>query len=352
MTNANMNGTRGYHVCMDVGGTKIAAVIADEHGRQVSRGYAGSGNMAELGVALSSQRIKQAVLDAATRVPGLVLPDPSSQDVRQACPFPVLSAWAGIAGCDSKADIHRMEAALKDFFGTTPVRVTNDSLLLSAPILRASAPWGICVVAGTGSVISGVINEDGVPVPFARRGGHGHIFGDEGSAYHLGVTAVRAITNAFNCGEDLSSSLVVKEICAAVNTDSPGNLPSVLHELDPDVDLLTAVNRRKLRIANLAIPVIASASSQPDDPLVLEIITETTDVLAGEIAHIVKIAERKGLAPVSNATLSVVGGLISQPIYMDAVKQALSRVGVVFGDVQLVQDPAGEGAAALAIPHK
>jgi hypothetical protein len=47
-------------------------------------------------------------------------------------------------------------------------------------------------------------------------------------AYHLGVTAVRAITNAFNCGEDLSSSLVVKEICAAVNTDSPGNLPSVL----------------------------------------------------------------------------------------------------------------------------
>ena len=124
------------------------------------------------------------------------------------------------------------------------------------------------------------------------------------------------------------------------------------HELDPDVDLLTAVNRRKLRIANLAIPVIASASSQPDDPLVLEIITETTNVLAGEIAHIVKIAEKKGLAPVSNATLSVVGGLISQPIYMDAVKQALSRVGVVFGDVQLVQDAAGEGAAALAIPHK
>jgi hypothetical protein len=124
------------------------------------------------------------------------------------------------------------------------------------------------------------------------------------------------------------------------------------HELDPDVDLLTAVNRRKLRIANLAIPVIASASSQPDDPLILEIVTETTDVLAGEIAHIVKIAERKGLAPVSNATLSVVGGLISQPIYMDAVKQALSRVGVIFGDVQLVQDAAGEGAAALAIPHK
>lgn len=112
------------------------------------------------------------------------------------------------------------------------------------------------------------------------------------------------------------------------------------------------MNRRKLRIANLAIQVISSAASQPEDPLVQEIITETTDVLAGEIAHIVKIAEKRGLAPVSAATLSVVGGLISQPTYMAAVKQALSRIGVVFGDVQLIQDAAGEGAAALAIPHK
>jgi hypothetical protein len=48
------------------------------------------------------------------------------------------------------------------------------------------------------------------------------------TAYHLGVVAVRAITNAFNCGEDLSSSLVAKEICAVVGTDSPGNLTSVL----------------------------------------------------------------------------------------------------------------------------
>lgn len=63
----------------------------------------------------------------------------------------------------------------------TSIRITNDSLLLSAPILRSSAPWGICVVAGTGSVISGVVNEDGVPIMFARRGGHGHLFGDEGS---------------------------------------------------------------------------------------------------------------------------------------------------------------------------
>lgn len=124
------------------------------------------------------------------------------------------------------------------------------------------------------------------------------------------------------------------------------------HELDPEIDLLTAVNRRKIRIANLAIPVISSAIAQPDDPLVQEIITETTDVLAGEIAHIVHIAHQRGFAPVSSAILSVVGGLISQPTYMKSVVQALARRGVVFGDVQLVMDAAGEGAAALAIPHK
>jgi hypothetical protein len=114
---------------------------------------------------------------------------------------------------------------------------------------------------------------------------------------------------------------------------------------------LTAVNRRKLRIANLAIPVISASTSEPDEPLVHAIITETADVLAAEIAYIVKIAERKGLVPVSTVTLSVVGGLISQNSYMKALKQALSRLGIVFRDVHLVLDAAAEGAAALANPH-
>jgi N-acetylglucosamine kinase-like BadF-type ATPase len=71
-----------------------------------------------------------------------------------------------------------------------PARATNDSLLLASHIITdqiehagsGETSWGVCVVAGTGSVITGVqVGEDAIPVVFGRVGGHGHVFGDEGS---------------------------------------------------------------------------------------------------------------------------------------------------------------------------
>lgn len=69
-------------------------------------------------------------------------------------------------------------------------RATNDSLLLASHIITdqiehagsGETSWGVCVVAGTGSVIAGVqVGQDALPVVFGRVGGHGHVFGDEGS---------------------------------------------------------------------------------------------------------------------------------------------------------------------------
>jgi hypothetical protein len=47
-------------------------------------------------------------------------------------------------------------------------------------------------------------------------------------AYHLGVTAVRIITNAANCQVDTSQSEVVRKICETVGTDCASNLPAIL----------------------------------------------------------------------------------------------------------------------------
>lgn len=66
------------------------------------------------------------------------------------------------------------------------------------------------------------------PQAFARRGGHGHVFGDEGSAYHLGVIGVAELTNRYNCGEDLTDSQVSRSVCELAGTDLACNLPAVL----------------------------------------------------------------------------------------------------------------------------
>jgi hypothetical protein len=127
-----------------------------------------------------------------------------------------------IAGCDSDLDIERMSARLNGYLSVRPfeigsskisrlssnllsvqsgipTRTTNDSLLLASDIITdqiehddtEEPSWGVCVVAGTGSVITGVqVGGDGLPVVFGRVGGHGHIFGDEGSGKSFGMLSV------------------------------------------------------------------------------------------------------------------------------------------------------------------
>jgi len=123
--------------------------------------------------------------------------------------------------------------------------------------------------------------------------------------------------------------------------------------LDHTVDILEAVNRRKLRIASLAIPLIASADSQPDDPLVQTILYDVTTVLAREISQIVQLAGKKGLSDHKRAILCLTGGLAAQPAYKASLIKSLHQeCGLAFGKVVFVDDGARIGAEALALSHK
>lgn len=63
---------------------------------------------------------------------------------------------------------------------------------------------GICVIAGTGSICFGLDAHGGA----ARVGGWGHLIGDEGSGYHLGLDAVKAVSRAFDGYEGASTQLL------------------------------------------------------------------------------------------------------------------------------------------------
>lgn len=97
---------------------------------------------------------------------------------------------AGMAGaCNDKA---RREAARR--LGSTlcvaATRVAEDLY----PILFANAGEGPALIAigGTGSNVVGV-GRDGV---WVQVGGRGHVFGDAGSAYAIGIAALRAVADA------------------------------------------------------------------------------------------------------------------------------------------------------------
>ncbi len=97
---------------------------------------------------------------------------------------------AGIAGAVN--DKARREAArrLCEGLAIPEARVTEDLY----PILHANAGAGpaLLAIGGTGSNAIGC-NAAG---EWAQVGGRGHVFGDEGSAYAIGVSALRAVAEA------------------------------------------------------------------------------------------------------------------------------------------------------------
>lgn len=103
-----------------------------------------------------------------------------------------------------------MAALLSPFFGRQII-VQNDALLLGGTLLSNNSPWGIAVIAGTGSITVALeVEKDGSVVQAARRGGHGYILGDDGSAYDVGRCAIRAAVDAFDGGTEVSGGLADK----------------------------------------------------------------------------------------------------------------------------------------------
>lgn len=117
------------------------------------------------------------------------------------CPVLFEEAWIGVSGCDTPQDQKVMTEILEPFFGG-PVKVHNDALLLGGGLLKHNVPWGIAVIAGTGSIAVGIeVDAQGEVVQAARRGGYGYLLGDDGSAYDVSRCAIRAAVDAFDAGE-------------------------------------------------------------------------------------------------------------------------------------------------------
>lgn len=247
-------------LCVDAGGTKTLAVAASVDSKQTFTGQAGCGNCATLGLEAASQVILGAVRDAlisagfgtffhlldAGQIEGITTPplsvsdnDSSSADDEaetsasaQRPPLAntsqirrprVRAIWIGSAGLSSSAVIGNYRQQLSQVLQechltdeSTPIWITNDAVLLSAPMLRdASTQSCVCLIAGTGSagfafqrtspsrVLDGtqtptslsaeaMENED-LPglTTVSKTGGWGYLLGDRGSGWSIGLSTIQ-----------------------------------------------------------------------------------------------------------------------------------------------------------------
>ena len=300
-----------YFIGIDGGGTHTTALLTDEHGSELARltGDAGIVNVLEPEAGartladLASAVLAEAKVDArATRLVCALAGagrEPERTRLEQSLAAMGIALEVGV--------MSDFEAALQDAFGTGS---------------------GILLIAGTGSS-AWARHQDGRS---ARAGGWGHILGDEGSGYSLGIGALRACMRSFD-GRGADARWVDLVLAQT-------NVPSADHLVG------WAARASKSDIAALA-PIIFEGIEQRVSGA--HAIMEDA---AMELArHVGALYER--LKPWDQPpTVALTGGLVSpgRPLRMHAIR-AIDLLGLklpIFED----RIDAARGAAALARSQK
>ena len=98
----------------------------------------------------------------------------------------------GMAGARTQRDRNRILAAAAVVWPSTPCHATNDletALMAAAPSTGSRGAPRVLILSGTGSCCFGRRGNGKT----ARVGGWGHVLGDKGSGYEIGLLALRAV---------------------------------------------------------------------------------------------------------------------------------------------------------------
>jgi N-acetylglucosamine kinase-like BadF-type ATPase len=229
----------------------------------------------------------------------------------------------GAAGAGRANVAQAIERALRDLFPRARVAVGDD-----APIaLRAAIPSGpgIVLVAGTGSVAYAEHAHRRV-----RIGGAGYLLGDEGSAFSIGLAAIRLYARALD---------------GRVNADETTDL--VARALDaPDRDaLLAAIYDEPLapsRVAALAPSIIGFAGKGN------RAATKIVQAAAQELGELVRAAARAVELADANPRIALAGGLFAENSLLSFLLETRINGDLPGAEIVRGGEPPVTGALRLA----
>lgn len=160
--------TTPAYLGIECGATRTVALLADANSRLIQRHVGGPANLRLLN--------DSALLSHFRRI-------------AQAMPRPTALA-IGMAGARTTNDFQRIRRAAEVVWPGMPVRVTNDlETALAAAALPDKRPRArVLVLSGTGSCCFGASANGRT----AKVGGWGHILGDKGSGYEIGLRGLKA----------------------------------------------------------------------------------------------------------------------------------------------------------------
>ncbi len=258
------------------GGTRTNALLADARGQEIQRAVFGPGNVR----LMDDYALVRLLKNVAEQFPK---PD---------------AVGLGMAGARNKKDLDRVRTATAKVWKNTPYHVTHDLEIALGPRVGTS----VLVLSGTGSCCFGRAL-DGQTV---KMGGWGHILGDKGSGFEIGLRGLKAVVFYFD--RDATWSRLGERLLAATTCNEPNDLIDWVAQAD------------KAAIAALAVEVFA-ASKQRD--------RIAQDVLKGAVSTLSKdsIDCAKKLADKDEPIEFVLTGGVfrNQPAFTKAVSREIRR---------------------------
>lgn len=168
----------------------------------------------------------------------------------------------GLAGVRTKADRARVSKTAAKTWKNVPIHVTHDldmALTAACNGRRRHRPVvSILVLSGTGSCCFGRVSDGRT----AKIGGWGHILGDKGSGFEIGLRGLKAVV--FYLDRDGTWSHLGERLLAATGCNEPDELIDWTAEADKDtvaalaVEVFTARGKRDAIARNIIVGAVSS----------------------------------------------------------------------------------------------
>ncbi|KAL5361995.1 hypothetical protein BJX96DRAFT_185723 [Aspergillus floccosus] len=295
-------------------------------------------------------------LDAAGGVLAKALEDGNTQDaMKGACIQPSAvntcfkAVWIGLAGIDRNRFRETLTPKLQDVFGVSgeALRITNDvDLLAGAMIQNSKVQSAIVVIAGTGSVAMRYEwdAQQQRQRRVARSGGWGHLLGDEGGGYAIGLQALKSTMGALEERRLALRSLPLEPFHLAVLDRLGCSVPD-----GKEIDLVGEIlvghpeTNIKVRIASLAEVVLNLSSTEKVAKSIVETqVKQLVEKTAGRLIH----SNCAGFVASEQTGLLLSGSLLGHDGYR---KVFLQQLNTQFAYVQHIREAAVVGAQSLTV---
>lgn len=247
-----------YIIGVDGGGTKTTATLYNNKMEVLGHFLGGPMNLQ----VVNGDKVKEVFENMLTYF------KLKSQDVK---------IGVGAAGAGRPEDMEKLKTILKDI-GFKKYSVSSDAHIGLLAIHGKSD--GMMIISGTGSI--GFAVKDSI---LYRKGGWGHVLGDEGSGYFIGLSLGKKLFQSFDIDENFPEKLL-QEILKLTNTKDSGEFLKWIYKND------------KGEIAKLSSIVLKNI----DYRICQEIIEKAVEDLKDLVLHLKKVTNLN--------SVGFVGGII------------------------------------------